>query len=107
MLRVALVAYGIIHQALYHPPGAASIANINDRTSRSPSPAPKNSPSGASTVDRPSKVPLMRRPLRFASVARLSGIRIRTAVTAAGPVRLAMVALLFAPGDTVALTVAA
>jgi hypothetical protein len=104
-LTVAEEAYGIIHHALYQPPGAGSMPNMSDRTSRSPRPAPKNSPTGASTVDRPSKVALMRSPLSAASVACESSTRRRTPVIAPGPVRLASVAVGF--GVTVVATVVA
>ncbi len=100
-------AYGIIHQAPYQPPGAGSMPNISDRTSRSPSGAPKNSDTGESTVVRPSNVMRSRRPFRFASVAAPSGTRRRSPVIAAGPVRFARVAESPGPGETVAVVVVA
>ena len=70
------VPYGIGHHAVYQPSGVASIDENSVRVSYSPSPEPKNSPSGASTVVSPSNVPTSRAPSSTAS----------DAVTAAGSV---------------------
>src|SRR5215475_2985391 len=53
---VALEAYGIGHHAVYQPSSCESIELNSVRVSYSPSPEPKNSPSGASTVVSPSNV---------------------------------------------------
>ena len=88
-VTAAVERNGIGHQALYQPPGAASMANISERTVRSPSPPPKNSPTGLSTVVRPSKVIRSRRPASVGAPAAASGTRSRSAVIARGPVRAA------------------
>ena len=88
-VSAAAVRNGIGHHALYQPPGAESMANISDRTVRSPSPAPKNSPIGLSTVVRPSNVSRSRSPASVGAPAAASGTRSRSAVIARGPVRAA------------------
>jgi hypothetical protein len=61
--------YGIGHHAVYQPSGVASIDENSVRVSYSPRPEPKNSPTGASTVDLPSNVARSRAPSSTASDA--------------------------------------
>ena len=72
------------------PPGCGIVANISDRTLPVPSPAPKNSPSGESTMVRPSNSTWSRNPVSSSSVG--SGSCRRSAEIMPDPVDSAIVA---------------